>query len=332
MQELINYIKDILGLTLLLEPIPEDRRAHLPLYIREAYRLYYGHIYNNLFVLAELKNENEFGVSQIEKHLEMIHESTNEKVALVVNTMSALNRRRLIEKKIAFIVPGKQMFLPDILLDLRENFIENKNRRKIEKLLPSAQYILLYHIQHRYDKVQLTELSFKDLAKKFDYTQMAITLAVENLKHYDLCEVRGAKEKYIKFEQERNELWHIATPFLVSPVLKRVYVDEKPDIFMFQSNVSALPEYSDLNPGRQKYYAIEKSRYYKLKKDGTLINENEYEGNICLEVWKYNPSKLAEGITEEDNVDPLSLYLSLKENPDERIEMALDQIIDKNIW
>jgi len=31
-------------------------------------------------------------------------------------------------------------------------------------------------------------------------------------------------------------------------------------------------------------------------------------------------------------VDPLSLYLSLKEGRDERVEMALEQIIKKFIW
>jgi hypothetical protein len=37
-------------------------------------------------------------------------------------------------------------------------------------------------------------------------------------------------------------------------------------------------------------------------------------------------------MSQEANVDPLSLYLSLKDNPDERIEMALEQIINKYIW
>jgi hypothetical protein len=31
-------------------------------------------------------------------------------------------------------------------------------------------------------------------------------------------------------------------------------------------------------------------------------------------------------------VDPLSLYLSVKESRDERIEMALEQILEKFIW
>ena len=332
MNQLNHYINDILGISLNPEPVPKGSLNHLPLYIREAYRIYDARIYNQPLLLAALKENNGFSNLQIEKHMNLIGNSLNKKVILVSNSMTAINRRRLIEKNIDFIVPGKQLFMPNMLLDFKENFNEDKGRKNKEKLLPSAQYILLYYIEHRNDKVQLTDLSFKKLAEKLGYTQMGITKAVENLRIHDLCAVSGIKEKYIRFDHDRNELWDIAHPHLVNPVLKKVYVDIKPDVFMLQSNVSALPEYSDLNPGSQAYYAMEKIVYYGLQKSGTLINENTYEGRYCLEVWKYNPLKLAEGITEGRNVDPLSLYLSLKDTHDERIEMALEQIIEKYIW
>jgi hypothetical protein len=101
---------------------------------------------------------------------------------------------------------------------------------------------------------------------------------------------------------------------------------------MLQSNISALAGYSDINPDRQMYYAIEKTIFYGLQKSDALLNLNEYEGKYCIEVWKYDPEKLAKEITKENNVDPLSLYLSLKDSQDERIEMALEQIIKKYVW
>jgi len=87
-----------------------------------------------------------------------------------------------------------------------------------------------------------------------------------------------------------------------------------------------------MNPSRQEYYAIDKKLFYELQKQGKFINLNPYEGHYCLELWKYNPAKLAEGITEKFNVDPLSLYLSLQEMHDERVENALEMIIEKIIW
>jgi hypothetical protein len=116
-------------------------------------------------------------------------------------------------------------------------------------------------------------------------------------------------------------------------VFKRIYVDEMPEgMHLLKANESALPEYSDMNPSQQKYYAIEKGKFYDLQKNGQLKNPNEYEGKYALEVWKYNPEPLAHILNNNMNVvDPLSLYLSLKDSRDERVEMALEQIIEKQI-
>ncbi len=64
-----------------------------------------------------------------------------------------------------------------------------------------------------------------------------------------------------------------------------------------------------------------------------MVNANEYEGKYCLEVWKYDPLKLVGEMPNDIAVvDPLSLYLSLKDSTDERIEMALEKIIKDYIW
>jgi hypothetical protein len=111
-------------------------------------------------------------------------------------------------------------------------------------------------------------------------------------------------------------------------------VDEKPkDLNLLICNTSAMPVYTDLNPSRQEYYSIEKTVFYDLQKSHTLVNPNEYEGKYALEVWKYNPLTLVDELQNDMAVvDPLSLYLSLKDSQDERIEMGLDQILEKFIW
>ncbi len=332
MQNVKEYISEVLATNPSVKSVQKVSLGRLPLYIREIYRLYDARIYDWPLVLAEPKENARVGNNQIEKHLELVSKALNRKVVLVSGQMSAINRHRLIEKGISFIVPGKQLFMPDMFLDLRESFAGAVNRKNKDKLLPSAQYILLYHLQHSHDQVQLSDLSFKVMAAKLNYTPMTITKAVNDLKSHALCRVEGTKEKYIRFEQERPKLWETALPYLVNPVLKQVYVDKRPVVPLLQSNVSALPEYSDMNPDRQQHYAIEKAMYYELQKKGALVNENPEEGRYCIEVWKYDPARLAKGITGGGNVDPLSLYLSLKDSQDERIEMALEQIVKKYIW
>jgi len=73
--------------------------------------------------------------------------------------------------------------------------------------------------------------------------------------------------------------------------------------------------------------------FYQLEKENEFLNINPNEGKYCLEVWKYNPAKLVENFKNEAQVvDPLSLYLCLKNSKDERIEMAIEQIIKTYRW
>ncbi len=148
-------------------------------------------------------------------------------------------------------------------------------------------------------------LSFKRLAEKLQYTQMAISKAIENLLSFELCEVNDSrKEKMLEFHLPIHTLWEKALPYLVTPVLKTVYVDEHLTPFEVHCNVGALAEYTDINFPRQEYYAIERNIYYGLHNQGLLVNENGKEGRYCLEVWKINyriqPSlgKWASGISK----------------------------------
>jgi hypothetical protein len=335
-KETLRYIDETLGIQTTATPIVKDNLDRLPMFINETFKLHSINLFNTEIILAELKNEAELSIQQTEKQVQLIKNLLNLKVVVVLKNIQAYNRKRLIEKDINFIVPGKQMYMPDMLIDLRESFVHPRVKQKNETLLPSAQFVLIYHIIHRYQKWKLEEHPFKEIARKLGYTPMAITNAIDNLKYHNLIDVEGEKEKFIRFSYERKELWNIAMEqnLLVNPVIKTVFVDEKPkDLLLLHSNASALPEYTDLNPSRQEYFAIEKTVFYGLQKSNALVNPNESEGRYALEVWKYNPLTLAEELPNDRAVvDPLSLYLSMKESRDERIQIALEQILEKFIW
>jgi len=329
-------MEETLGIQPTVAPIAKSYMDRLPMYIHETFKLYRTNLFNTEIILAELKNEEELSIQQTEKQVQQVKNQFNQKVVVILENVQAYNRKRLIEKGINFIVPGKQLYMPDLLIDLRESYVNPKAKPKNETLLPSAQFLLIYHIIHRNQQWKLEECPFKEIAKKLGYTPMAITNAIDNLKYHELIEVEGEKEKFIRFSHERRELWNIAMErkLLANPVLKTVFVDEKPkNLFLLRCNASALPEYTDLNPNRQEYFAIEKTVFYGLQKSNALVNPNEYEGRYALEVWKYNPLTLVDELPNDMAVvDPLSLYLSVKASRDERIEMALEQILEKFIW
>jgi hypothetical protein len=51
-------------------------------------------------------------------------------------------------------------------------------------------------------------------------------------------------------------------------------------------------------------------------------------GTVEIEVWSYAPSLFAEG----DAVDRLSLFLSLQEDKDERVQAAVEEMMGGLAW
>ncbi len=332
-----EYIQEITGANANLTQLTKDELGIMPYYLTSTFRFYHLDILGKNFIMVDIQHYP-FNVGQIQQQLQIVSSNFGKKVVLQLNQIDSLLRKRLIEARINFIAPGKQLFLPDLLINLSESKHNFTTKVKSKKLLPSAQFILLYHILFkRKNDFKIEEKSFKELAKYFNYTQMAITKAVDNLQRLELCTVKGTKEKYIQFcTNDRHQLWGTAKDYLVNPVLKRVFVDTLPKKLHYKSNASALCEYTDMNPLKQQYYAIDKTYYFELQKAGKLLNENEYEGKYCLEVYKYNPEKLTHDAPvkreEEEIIDPLSLYLSLKGTHDERVEMAMEQLTDTVQW
>ena len=58
------------------------------------------------------------------------------------------------------------------------------------------------------------------------------------------------------------------------------------------------------------------------------LEDSRYEGDY-VQVWKYDPAKFS---SVPDRVDPLSLYLSLKDDPDPRVQGELRAVMEEMKW
>ena len=85
---------------------------------------------------------------------------------------------------------------------------------------------------------------------------------------------------------------------------------------------TALAEKTMLNPGRVETYAI----YHKMFDKRQLMKELvDPDKQIRLEVWEYDPKQFTDG----NVADSLSVVLSLIENEDERIEEAIEELLER---
>ena len=90
------------------------------------------------------------------------------------------------------------------------------------------------------------------------------------------------------------------------------------------AGLSALSQYSMIAPPIVPTYAIDALTWKKFSSKGQIIPYSE-GATAELEVWRYDPKLFQQNQT----VDPFSLYLSLKDVTDERVEYALTEMLEQ---
>lgn len=318
-EELEIYLKDTLGEHVVVRKLMETDMRNIPMFIAYDYSFYKTKLFERDIILMSTPEESRSTTSQYKKHVEIAEKAFGCLVVLVIPKIKSDNRLRLIEKKVNFIVPGTQLYLPDMLIDLRE--VASTRIRKGEFIKPSTQVLLLYHLLIE----KLENLNFKSIAEKLSYSSVSVTYAVNELLAHGICSIEGKKNKHIVFDKTKRELWDMVEPLMTSPVLKTVYTDEDLPLDRFCiSGIKALSHFTDIAPERQDYYAISNQEYPSLN----LKHSNETEGKYGIEVWKYNPLLLA----KDNYVDPLSLYLIFRKDTDVRVESELEKLIETALW
>jgi len=243
-------------------------------------------------------------------------------IVFVLPEIKSYDRNRLVRRRINFIINNKQVFIPHLLVDLKEYQIKPLQNIFLQ---PAAQVIVLFHLQRQ----SLNEMTYKQIAGLLQYPYLTISRAVENLFLLGICNTEGKKEKRIVFETDKKKLWEKALPLMRTPAKKKVFINENlPDNMVFKTNMNALAFYTNLNDDGHKYYAVNHLDFLNLKKEKKIKTISNYDGDYIIELWRYNPGRLA----VNNYVDPLSLYLCYKSTTDEREEMALEQLLEKVKW
>lgn len=322
MENVIKYINNTLGQQAKIYRVDMAKLKGIPLFIASAYTFWRGELFNTKIYLLEKINQVHSTPGQYKKQQEIVEKSLKAKIIFVLPEIKTHNRIRLIQQRINFIIEGKQLFIPDLLIDLKDYNIQPKTKGYLQ---PAAQVIILYHLL----KQPIYKLNYRQIAKLIDYPYLTISRAVENLNKFGLCQIEGTREKKVYFDFDRKNLWLKALAHMNTPVKKKYFINEiLPRELTVRTNRNALAHYTDLNDDSNKHVAISHTDFLKLRKKNEIKEVSEYDGDFSLETWRYDPLLMA----EENFADPLSLFLEFKNIQDERIEMALDQILEKYIW
>ncbi len=339
-----EYLERVTGLKIIFSPCSLSK---MPFYLRGRYDLTEGEIFGqNLLFFSPRTDFGDWTPSVIQNDRQQLEEIFNLVPVFVSERIKSNQRDRFIRMRLPFIVPGTQLYLPDLLMDLREHFVRERASPG-EKLSPSAQHLFLMAVEQRIGRFD----NALALAQKINYSAMTIGRAMDELEGAGLARiVRSGKTKALIFGTEHEPvqwqtLWERALPLLRSPVRRTFPLYECPSHLTAMARlggISALARYSMLNDPKIETWVVG-SAWYR----GNAVAFERAEapgpdwGNESLEIWSYDPglsgasdsSWIRDEYAKRGGItDRLSLYLALRGSTDERVEQALEKMIGDITW
>ncbi|MHC8341170.1 hypothetical protein [Pseudomonas sp. HLT2-19-2] len=328
-QEIKDYFESIFGIK------PEIRRwaktKGLPFYLLDEYAFDVVTLFDRqcLVLLAHEPFEN---AAKVRKHIDALKKMLDQPILYATGALKSYERKRLIESGVQFVVPGNQLFAPQLGMDLRE-FYRSRQADK-EAMSPASQALLIAAIIRGWDEDYIFRGA--DLVDGDPYSKMTTSRAMKEFQSFGLIEpASNEKSPRWHFIAAPKTIWEKALPVMQNPVKRVVYSDWHPQL-QRAAGLSALSKVSMLGEPSIPVIAFTKEGWdAEVQRSGRTevgqFNDPVFE----VEIWSYSPDHII-GKTcvpvSRESVDPLSLYLSLRDDVDDRVQISLDEMMEKIEW
>jgi hypothetical protein len=158
-----------------------------------------------------------------------------------------------------------------------------------------------------------------------------LTKVKDELEATGICRTsRMGRSIVLEFTAKGRNLWETVQPILSSPVKKTLWVRwDQPGHPALVAGLTALSRKTIMADDRLPTYAL-LSATFQANLERGLYNgcRGPEDANLRLESWSYNPLLFS----DNGMVDPLSLFLSLRDFHDERVQQQIEILIDQMPW
>lgn len=320
------YVQQVTGLTPVWQPAAT---GSLPGYLKQRYEPCLATLAGQRWLVAFLRQTDAPAPLQLRKQLDQLATTVDPTVAgtcLVAEHLPPYLRSRLVELRQPFVVPGKQLFWPAIGSAETIQRPQRLRPRPVEMLGPVAQQLLIALLLRRL----LPPITISTAAEALGCTQASVSQAVKALEGSELVHSQlHGRERAVALAHPGNVVWQRAQPLLRTTVRQRVRIHQAdlPPAVDMRAGESALAALSDLAEPTEPVYAMA-SRHWPKGADAPEAIPTPDAGTCVVELWRYPPQATG----AQDIVDPLSLSLSLRDSQDERVQMALDGLLEQIKW
>ena len=323
---ILAYLHETLGVTPRARAWPAA--AKLPYFLQDAFEVRELTLLDRPILMAIEKRADKPVLASVRDQVDKLRQMAGLPVLYVTRTLASWERKRLVEYKVPFLVPGNQLYLPDLGIDLREVFRRPPTAPQTP-LSPATQAVLITALLR-----QPWRNSWRpaEVARDLGYTAMTLSRAVGELTAAGIATAHmQGRVRWLHMERSAEQTWDHALPLLRSPVKRRVWVRTSPRWATPQvklAGLSALARASMLADPPWPVHAVSPARWKAATQAGIEPLPEPMPGVCEWELWQYDPAL----VPDSDAVDPLSLTLSLQDHTDERVQLALDELKGHFPW
>jgi hypothetical protein len=319
------YLHEALGADAKIRPWSGVRK--LPYFLQDAFDLYELQLRDRRVLLASARKDRMPALSALRTQLDRLAQICERPVIFAARTLASYERKRLVQQKVSFVVPGNQLYLPDLGIDFREYF--RQPAKAVTAFSPATQAMLLAALLR---KDRQAEWQPAEVIAELGYTAMTLSRAARELTAADLVMARqDGRARSFQMKYPPDQIWERARPFLRDPVKRSVWVSNATRVKLPQpplAGLSALAFYSIVTEPSRPIYAVSAAQWKVAERAGTeTLPESQLETSQW-QIWSYAPNLLK----QDKVVDPLSLTLSLQDDPDDRVQQALADLRGKFPW
>lgn len=326
-KELLNTLKDKFDLSISF--VKANQEVKLPPIIKMEYDIELIKVEFIEFVLITPKHEESDSI----KRINMIQERYNKPLLYLSENIASPLKRQFLDSHISFVSKNMIYLYPLLLIQKdRGEFVQNKNIKNINISMQPLMLYLLYN--HRYDD----HFSVEKIHSEFQQSIPTIYRYIQVLEDLSLIKVeKDGRNKFFKLNQEMS--FEKMIKLLRSPVKETVFIKHEDFQRINKNHQYCIAGESSLSQYNlavsQKSYAVFYNDTKRTEWDKINYSSRYYDEYDEIQKWHYDPKSIKKMTKDsymlyQDSVDPISLYLSLRDSDnDVRVVDSIEQLFEE---
>ncbi len=311
-----EYLKVLLGFSIEIGAITASERKRVGLFVN-FYDMKAVDFGGRRHLFAFAKPGQRYTPHAVAKQFSLIHAVVDLPIVFVPRELAPHDPARLIAAKVPYVWANRSLYLPDAGLVVARSPQAPVLREKFS--VPAQLFVCGYLLKKWSGRATIAEVM-----KLTGYSFAAVVHAFQEIEHFGAGErMREANGRTVSLRLEpAYEIWSRCRDRFFNPCKRTVGV-VAPPVGAVEAGVDALARISDLNEEMPTVFAM-------ALKDFRKTSAEELSAALApckLQLWHYRPTAIG-----GDAIDPVSLWLTLRDDPDDRVGIQLDKLEETFKW